>query len=893
MTDLPLHRLLQKQIERARTPDGEIETDVLFGLISSAYEETDQDRRRSERSIALMIEEVDQVNAGLETLVAQRTSELKDVGLQLQATIANVDQGIVMTNADGCVVIFNQKFLEFTGLTEMECAVAPRFSTLVDRMLARGEFDPMGEPFKDWVRQHGRNPGLFAFERTRPDGTVLHVQTRSLPDGGEVRTMSDITAIVRRSKELDATKRILELTLENVSQGILKIDPERRIVVFNSRAVELLGLPEGFLECGQTLQSLLNYQIDSGEFANMDQSFIDFIRSGGIADMPQVYERQRPNGVILEIRTLRLPDGAAVRTYTDITEMRNRERALERAQEEYRGLFENSIVGIYRSGIDGQQLRANPALVRMNGYENEAEMVSSVSDIANQWYVDPRRRDEFVTALHREGRISDFVSEVYRHNTREKFWVSEAAWLVRDETGTPVCYEGMVIDATARKKAENEIAHIALHDMLTNLPNRTLFLDTLKSALIENRRGHDIAVLCLDLDRFKDVNDTLGHDCGDILLRLASRRLARAIPVGGMAARFGGDEFAALIPDVRDRDVVMHLARTIVESLSRPYRVRGHRVYVGASIGIAISPSDGTDAHDLLKKADIALYRVKRDGRGTYTFFDEGMTAAILARREIEAELRRAIAHDEFRLFYQPIMDLESDQPNGYEALIRWEHPTKGLLSPAYFIDIAEECGLITQIGEIVLRQACACLARHDDHASVSVNLSPVQFRNHQLAVSVISALANSGLPPTRLVLEITESVLLADDSRTVDVLRQLRSLGVRIALDDFGIGHSSLSYLQKFPFDRIKIDKSFVQNGEDGLMNTAIRRAILGLGNDLDIEIVVEGVETAEQRDMLVYEGCRLVQGYLYGKPQPEGIVFARSAKAERKTASPLQIAV
>ena len=249
---------------------------------------------------------------------------------------------------------------------------------------------------------------------------------------------------------------------------------------------------------------------------------------------------------------------------------------------------------------------------------------------------------------------------------------------------------------------------------------------------------------------------------------------------------------------------------------------------------------------------------------------------------EIEADLRRAITNDEFRLFYQPIVDLETGQPNGYEALIRWQHPTKGLLPPAYFIDIAEECGLILPIGEIVLRQACECLARRSDTMSVSVNLSPIQFRNHQLAVSVINALAHSGLPPTRLVLEITESVLLADDTRTVDTLKQLRALGVRIALDDFGIGHSSLSYLQKFPFDRIKIDKSFVQHGTDSMMNTAIRRAILGLGADLGIDIVVEGVETAEQRDMLLYEGCRYVQGYLYGKPKPEDEVFGALAPPE-----------
>jgi predicted signal transduction protein with EAL and GGDEF domain len=349
-----------------------------------------------------------------------------------------------------------------------------------------------------------------------------------------------------------------------------------------------------------------------------------------------------------------------------------------------------------------------------------------------------------------------------------------------------------------------------------------------------------------------------------------------------MAARFGGDEFAVILPDLRDRDSVVQLAKRLVRALSMPYRIRGKRVFVGASVGVAIAPTDGVDAQDLLKKADIALYRAKRDGRGTYAFFDPEMTAALLARREVEQDLRRAIQNDEFVLFYQPIIDLEHNEPAAYEALIRWNHPEKGLLSPAYFIDIAEESGLILQIGELALRQACATFAKLPGGKQVSVNLSPIQFRNHQLAVSVINALAMAGLPPHRLILEITESVLLTDDTRTLEILRQLRLLGVQIALDDFGIGHSSLSYIQKFPFDKIKIDRSFVQDTDDGTMNMAIRRAILGLGQDLSVDVVVEGVETTQQRDMLIFEGARLAQGYLFGKPEPAAIIFGEEFSVE-----------
>ncbi|MCZ8375695.1 MAG: EAL domain-containing protein [Beijerinckiaceae bacterium] len=877
----PVHRLLQKQIERSTLEDGRLDVERLTRLVSDAYAESDIERRRTDRSIALMVEELDQFNSRLMQVVARRTDELEQLHRRLEATLQNVDQGIVMIDSDGCIAVFNEKFVEMTGLPRSAFEGSPRFHAIVEQMLEAGEFDPMGDAFKAWVMGKGARRGPVSFQRIRPNGVVLQVQALPMPDGGEVRTLSDVTAHVRKSDELRATRDMFEMTLNNVTQGIMKVDANGKVLFFNRRVVELLGFPDGLMKEGVTIRELIRWQYESGEFEGQPDDVIHRVRNGDPGPELDCYTRRRPNGTIIQFNTIRLQDGSFVRTFTDITEARAREEAIARVHEEYRSLFENSTVGIFRSTLDGRQLRANPALVRMNGYESEDEMLTAVNDIAREWYVDPRRREEFTEIMERDGRTTDFVSEVFRHKTRERIWVSEASWLVRDRHGKPAYYEGMVIDATERMRTEAEIAHLALHDMLTRLPNRSLFLNTLSTALEDNRRGHEIAVLCLDLDHFKDVNDTMGHDCGDILLRMASRRLVRTLPKRGMAARFGGDEFALILPDVRDRDSVVALARQIVQLLSKPYRIRGTRVYVGASVGIAVAPGDGIDAHDLLKKADIALYRAKRDGRGTYACFDEGMTAAILARREIEVDLRRAIAHNEFELHYQPIIDLESNRPHAFEALIRWRHPQKGLLMPAYFIDIAEESGLILQIGELVLRQACETMARLPIDVSVSVNLSPIQFRNHQLAVSVVNALAASGLSPHRLVLEITESVLMADDYRTVDILKQLRMLGVRIALDDFGVGHSSLSYLQKFPFNKIKIDKSFVQNNEDGTMNTAIRRAILSLGQDIGIDVIVEGVETETQRDMLIYEGCRYVQGYLFGRPRPEAEIIAEFGPA------------
>jgi diguanylate cyclase (GGDEF)-like protein/PAS domain S-box-containing protein len=882
------HRLFAKQVAQATTTDNSLDLRRLGELVSSAYEEFERERRRTEHSIAVMIEEVDQLNRNLQALVAARTAELAEATTALNMTLDSVDQGIVMIDAEGRVSSYNLRFLEFTGLCRDDLRDKPRLGALVDRMVANGEFaSAQGNP-KNWAATADDQPESRLFEHTRPDGTVLRVQARQLPEGGEVRVLSDITDIVQRQHEVEQARRLLEETIENVTQGVMKISADRRIEYFNARVMELLGLPPDVLCNGMPFRALTDYQISAGEFAGQSEEFIQFVRSGGVLDRFQSYERERPNGKILDIRTIPLPDGSAVRTFTDVTEARLREKQLQRAESEFRSLFENSLVGIYRASLDGRNILSNPALVRLAGFHSEAEMLASGDFLTRNWYVDPNRRQQFEEQIARDGRISDFVSEVQKAHTGEKTWVSESAWIVRDENGAPLYYEGMVIDAADRKKAESKIQHLALHDVLTNLANRTLFLEKLTHAISTSRRGTELAILCLDLDRFKDVNDTMGHDAGDVLLRLAARRLSRVVPKGGTPARFGGDEFAVILPDLHERDTVVQLCKKIVHRLSMPYRVRGKRVFVGASVGVALAPTDGTDAHELLKKADIALYRAKRDGRGTYAFFDDGMTAAILARREVEQDLRRAIAHDEFVLFYQPIVDLEFGEPMAYEALIRWNHPQKGMLSPAYFIEIAEESGLILQIGEIALRQACETFAKLPANKSVSVNLSPVQFRNHQLAVSVINALAMAGLPPHRLILEITESVLLNDDSRTLDILRQLRLLGVQIALDDFGIGHSSLSYIQKFPFDKIKIDRSFVQDTDDGTMNMAIRRAILGLGHDLGVDVVVEGVETTQQRDMLIFEGARYAQGFLFGRPLPAETQFGPefAIKSERKVA-------
>ena len=426
-------------------------------------------------------------------------------------------------------------------------------------------------------------------------------------------------------------------------------------------------------------------------------------------------------------------------------------------------------------------------------------------------------------------------------------------------------------DITAWREAQEKLAYLAHHDPLTCLPNRTKFREDLEQTLrLVNRDGR-VAVLCLDLDHFKEINDSLGHPIGDDLLKDVACRLRTSVREGDTVARLGGDEFAIVQAGIDlQASESSSLAERLVEILGAPYDIQGHQLNIGVSIGIAFAPNDGEDPDQLLKNADMALYRAKEDGRGTYRFFEPGMDARAQARRLLEIDLRAALTRDEFEVHYQPIHDLNTDQITAFEALIRWKHPLRGMISPMDFIPLAEETGLITQLGDWILRKACMDAATWSREVRVAVNLSPVQFKNSNLMQSVISALAASGLAPERLELEITESVLLQDSEATLAALHKLRSFGVKISMDDFGTGYSSLSYLRSFPFDKIKIDRSFVHELATRDDSMAIVRAVTGLGKSLGISIVAEGVETNEQLGLLRTEGCTEVQGFLFSRPRP-----------------------
>ena len=549
----------------------------------------------------------------------------------------------------------------------------------------------------------------------------------------------------------------------------------------------------------------------------------------------------------------------------DITEIRNRE-------ESFKLLFQDSPLPMVVYDPQTLGMRdVNLAAIAHYGYDRERFLNLMLHDLL------PEDDRSSVRTVFASGPLETGTDEVWRQIKADGSLIEARVFSRQvDFHGLPARL-AVIVDVTEQRKIEARVSFMAHHDALTGLPNRVLFLDELRRALSRvHRQGQPAAILCIDLDCFKDVNDTFGHPVGDVLLQQVSDRLRAALRDNDLVARLGGDEFSVIQRDLADAGEAGQLAERLIEVLSKPYDLNGQQVVIGASVGIALAPTDGESADDLLKNADMALYRAKDEGRGVFRYFQSEMDARMKARRQLEMELRAALIMGEFELYYQPFVSTETNAVTGFEALLRWKHPQRGMVSPLEFIPLAEEIGLITPIGEWVLRKACAEAATWPIHMRVAVNLSAVQFRGHKLTPVVASALASAGLRPDRLELEITESVLLRDSQANITTLHQLRELGVRISMDDFGTGYSSLSYLRSFPFDKIKIDQSFVRDMAANSGDAAIVRAVTGLGASLGISTTAEGVETLAQLEQLRAEGCTEVQGYFLGRPMPSSDIPA-----------------
>ena len=474
------------------------------------------------------------------------------------------------------------------------------------------------------------------------------------------------------------------------------------------------------------------------------------------------------------------------------------------------------------------------------------------------------------------GNVDEFCSSVLRNVAQKQSTnnvVETADGRSIQIVNQPLANGGWVAtqeDITERRLAEKQITHLAHYDALTDLPNRALFHQQLERELERTKRGEQLAVLYIDIDEFKSVNDSLGHPVGDELLKAVASRLRTCVRELDFVARLGGDEFAIVQTGIKQPNDVVDLVHRIYDAIREPYECLGHQVTTDASIGIALAPDDATDLDQLLKSADLAMYGAKADGRRTYRFFEPEMDARAKERRALELDMRQAISNGALELYYQPIVSLESDEIVGCEALLRWNHPVRGMISPAEFIPVAEETGLISQIGDWVLITACAEATNWPPGIKLAVNVSPIQFRSHAFSLKVANALASTGLSASRLELEITEAVLIRDDEAALGILQHLRAIGVRIALDDFGTGYSSLSYLQRFPFDKIKIDRCFISDITEAEGSSYIVQAVINIASTRNMTTTAEGVETVQQREILRSLGCAEMQGYLFSPARP-----------------------
>jgi diguanylate cyclase (GGDEF)-like protein/PAS domain S-box-containing protein len=534
--------------------------------------------------------------------------------------------------------------------------------------------------------------------------------------------------------------------------------------------------------------------------------------------------------------------------------------------------FEASEKGwFWESDRDGKLTYISDSVARAVGREGADLLERPFTDLISTETSDGSATSERTLGFYLSSHVA-FQDLIVRAKTKNEIWWSISGRPVHDEVGRFFGFRGFASDLTKMRQSEVELDRLARQDALTGLANRQALRRALDDALVGAvRRKHRCSIFLLDLDRFKAVNDTLGHPAGDTLLRLVALRLRDVIGEAGQVGRLGGDEFEIVLPSTSAKDELSNLAQGIIESLSRPYTINGTAVSIGASVGIVTSDYDDRTSDDLMRDADLALYAAKAAGKGCFRFFAPEMHEAARERQLLESDLRIALEKDQLWVAFQPTVDATSEAVTGFEALIRWNHPEHGPISPATFIPLAEEIGLINELGEWVLRTACAEAIKWPDHVSVAVNLSPVQFKSPALPATVRAILMETALPAHRLELEITEGVFLSNDEHVHEMIKSLKNIGLKLALDDFGTGYSSLSYLQRVPFDKIKVDQSFVRGASDPeSRNAALIRAMVGLASDLKMQTTAEGVETQEELQLVRELGCSLVQGFFFAKPMP-----------------------
>ena len=779
--------------------------------------------------------------------------------------ISEMAQGLCVLDAELRIVLFNRRFVQILGAAIDRVAVGMPIRALFPERREPASALPLSpsEMWSEMERQLAQG-APFRLQRTFPDGSVAF-NFRPTTGAGWVLTCEAPAEMNDRQSVHQS--QFLKQVIDNVSHGLCVFDAEQKLILCNEQFLKIYGYDRAVVKPGVSFQAILDHATNLGVYSDgIDKMAAAAFGLFGGEDATR--QSRLADGRIIETRVRRIANGDWVTEHKDVTARLRHEAALRDRNHLLDAALDHMAHGLcaFDDKLDLIVVNARYLEIYGLGYE-DAQPGTPLIDLMRQSIA----RGVHLTGISAEEMLADFKKRLIENKEPDlrRHLADGRVIAVRHQPMVGGGWVGTYEDITTRYRAEENIARIARHDALTDLPNRLLFGERMVEGLERvAEKNEAMAVMCFDLDNFKAVNDTLGHPIGDKLLQELAKRLCVTVGSGDTIARLGGDEFAIIHPAV-DLNDTEKLARRLVNMASTPFLIEGQEIHASICIGIAVAPEHGTTAEQLMKCADLALYRAKAQGRNTWRFFDPEMDVQIQARRALEVDLHRALAAGEFHLHYQPLINLATNTVVGMEALVRWTHPVRGPVAPAEFIPIAEETGLIVPLGEWVLRQACADARQWPATTRIAVNLSAVQFRNRNFVSVVINALAAARLSADRLELEITEAALMQNDGSVVRVLEQLRGLGARIAMDDFGTGYSSLSYLRKFPFDRIKIDKSFIVDADSNGDSAVIVRTIVALGEALGMETTAEGIETSEQLRAVQRAGCTEGQGYLIGRPR------------------------
>jgi len=802
--------------------------------------------------------------------IRQREKATQEELLRLATIVQQSDDAIISTELDGTVTSWNRGAERIYGYSAAEAlgrhisfCYPPENRTKVHAFLQR--------------IANGETIERFDTQRVTKNGATIDVSLSisAIKDGaGKVVGVSGIARDVTARRRAEKDFLLRSAALDAAANAIVITDHEGTIVWVNRAFTEMTGYGEEEV-LGKNPRLLKSEEQPESYYANLWSTI-----SSGEVWQGEIVNRRKDGTTYAEEMTITpvIRDlGNTTDTYfiaikQDITERKRAQQALWRAEEKYRAIFEDAVVGIFQITPEGRPLSVNRALAQMHGYDSPEQFLAEVSNVAKQLFVDPGRMGELKQALDENSVVRGAEVEVHCRDHTKK-WVRTNVRAVHDAGGNLVLQEGTVEDITDRKLAEERVQYLAYYDALTGLPNRTLLQDRLAKALASARRRNDkVALLFLDLDRFKDINDSLGHSLGDLLLQEVAARLKTWGREQDTVARLGGDEFLITLSQVKDVPDAAVAAERLMDAMTAEFIVQGHSLKVSCSLGISIFPEHGADGETLIKHADAAMYCAKDNGRNNFQFFTPEMNDQVVERLTLENGLRLALEKEELFLVYQPQIDIATGRITGLEALLRWQHPTLGLVPPDKFIRIAENTGLIMPIGEWVLRTACSQARKWQEEGllavPVAVNVSAVQFRQDGFCELIGRILCETGLASQYLELELTESLLLSNAHVTFSVLQDLRAMGLKLAIDDFGTGYSSLSYLKHFPVSKLKIDRSFVRDVAVNPDDAAITTAIISMAKSLNLKVIAEGVEDEAQMSFLRAHQCDEIQGYYFSRP-------------------------